>query len=113
MVSMGSVTAQRAQVSEVATALFGRTFTPEQVINETLDRSLEFTGTIPSTEALARAITKGIDLSHGVDELKTNSVAVWLENCVALDQNDGHLVRRKPQRISDAERRPPIHSRSN
>ena len=101
MVSMGSVTAQREQVSEVATALFGREFTPAQVINETLDRSLEFTGTIPSREALAREISLGIDLSKGVAELKTNSVAVWLENCVALDQNDGHLVRRKPQRISD------------
>jgi hypothetical protein len=33
--------------------------------------------------------------------LKTHPVAVWLENRVALEERDEHLVRRTPQCISD------------
>lgn len=38
-VSVGSLAEQRAEVAKVATTLFGKSFTPEQIVNESLDRS--------------------------------------------------------------------------
>ena len=48
MVSAGDSTTQRNQVAKVATTLFGRTFSPSQVINEKLTRSLSAKETIPT-----------------------------------------------------------------
>ncbi len=101
MISVGSMADQRRGVAEVATILFGKPFTPEQVINETLDRSLSFSGTLPSGSELAAAITKGINLNDDVTKLQIHPVAIWLENKVALETCDGQLVRGKPQRISE------------
>lgn len=50
MVSVGSLAEQRAEVAKVATKLFGKPFVPEQVINETLARSLDPKGLLPSSE---------------------------------------------------------------
>lgn len=101
MVSVGSVESQREQAARTATTLFGRKFTPEQVINETLDRSLEFRGEVPVGETLSRAIAAPINVEHGVEELRAHPAAIWLENRVAIAQSSGHLVRGKPKRVSD------------
>jgi ATP-dependent helicase YprA (DUF1998 family) len=101
MVSVGSLAAQREQVAQVATTLFGRPFTPAQVVHETLTRSLSFANIMPTGAELATAMQYGINPEDDVDTLKTHLVAVWLENRVALEERDGHLVRRTPQRISD------------
>ncbi len=99
MVSVGSPASQREQVAKVATTLFGKPFTPEQVINETLARSVSFSGRLPSGAELAAAIKAGINAEDDIERLKANPVAVWIENNVALDTHDGHLIRRTPQRI--------------
>ena len=101
MVSVGSISYQRERVAEVTTTLFGRHFTPEQVINEKLARSLSFSGQLPPGPELAATIRRGIDFEEEVGNLKINPVAVWVENRVALEERDGQLVRRKPQRTSD------------
>lgn len=100
MVSVGSLAEQRAEVAKVATKLFGKPFVPEQIINETLARSLDYTGFLPSSAALAQAIDAGIDQNADADILKFHPVAVWLENAVALEEREGRLVRGKPQRLS-------------
>jgi superfamily II DNA/RNA helicase len=101
MVSVGSLASQREQVARVATTIFGRTFAPEQIINETLARSLDQTGAGPSREVLAEAIRAGIDAAGAAEQLRVHPVAVWLENQVALEEREGQLVRRKPRRIGD------------
>ena len=101
MVSVGSLASQREQVAKVATTMFGRTFAPEQIINETLARSLEHAGAEPSRESLAKAILAGVDPAAEEAELKTHPVALWLENRIALDEREGQLVRRKPQRVGE------------
>lgn len=101
MVSVGSVASQREQVAGVATTLFGKRFAPEQVVNETLARSLTYSGTMPDSKELVSSIQAGINTDAEAEQLKSHPVAVWLENRVALEIRDGHLVRRKPQRISD------------
>ena len=92
MVSGGSLAEQKDEVAKVATKLFGKPFTSEQVINEKLARSLSFSGGLPSQEALVVAIQKGINPAEGVEQLKIHPVAIWLENRIALEERDGILV---------------------
>jgi superfamily II DNA/RNA helicase len=101
MISVGSVSSRRDQVAKVATTLFGRTFTPEQVVDETLARSLAFSGALPTGAELTIAIETGVKFEDDLDQLKIHPVAIWLENRVALEEYDGHLVRRKPQRVTE------------
>lgn len=101
MVSIGTAAEQRVTVAKVASRLFGKPFTPDQVVNETLARSLAYDGNVPTGRQLADAINQGIRLEDSVDVLKSHPVAVWLENRVALEESDGILIRGKPQRVSD------------
>jgi len=101
MVSGTSNAEQRSQVAEVATILFGRPFGPEQVISEQLTRSLAFSGVLPTQHELGAAIRAGVDTDAPVERLKVHPVAIWLENCVAIEERDGELVRRKPQRLGE------------
>lgn len=101
MVSAGTPAAKRAEVATVATKLFGKLFTSEQVVIETLDRSCSFNGTVPSGEELAKALEKGAPSDGDLQALKENPVAVWLENRIALDVQEGELVRGKPRRRSE------------
>jgi hypothetical protein len=101
MVSVGSLASQRDQVAQVATKVFGRPFRPDQVVNETLTRSLESSDALPTRSALAAAIGAGIDSQHDVAQLRVHPVAVWLESCVALEERENRLVRRRPLRIGE------------
>jgi len=76
MISVGTPSTQRAEVAKVATKLFGKPFTPEQVVNETLTRSFSFQGTIPTGEELSVAISAGVKVEDAIERLKTHPVAV-------------------------------------
>lgn len=97
MVSGGTVDSQKTEVAGVATKLFGRAFTRDQVIIETLTRSLNFDGTTVSKSALASAIQQPVQLDAPSDVLKNHPVAIWLENRIALEESTGMLLRRMPQ----------------
>jgi len=99
MVSVGSIASQRGQVAEVATKLFGRPFSRDQVVNETLTRSLEFGGSLPTRSELVSSIARGVDAAQGPEKLKTYPVAIWLENEIALELREGVFVRRTPKRF--------------
>lgn len=101
MVSVGSLAEQRSEVARVATKLFGKPFTSDQIINETLSRSLGAGGEIPEPLSLANAIDGGIDQKADIEKLKAHPVAVWLENRIALEDREGYLVRGKPLRLSE------------
>lgn len=101
MVSGGSLASQRAKVAEVATVLFGRPFHQDQIVTETLARSLSDSASVPGRSQLAAGIFTGASLENSTNKLKAHPVAVWLENCIALLELDGHLLRRKPQRMSE------------
>ena len=101
MVSVGSAAVQRSEVARVASTVFGRLFTPDQVVDETLAPSLDIAGTQPSRQELSAAIAAGIDADAGEAELRTHPVAVWLENRIALEERDGRLARRMPMRFND------------
>jgi superfamily II DNA/RNA helicase len=101
MVSVGSLASQREQVAKVATTVFGRQFRPDQIVNETLTRSLAFSGNLPTRQSLAQAITAGIDTNGNEAILRSHPVAIWLENRIAIEEREGQLVRRRPLRISE------------
>jgi superfamily II DNA/RNA helicase len=99
MVSVGSPTSQREEVAKVATTMFGRSFRPEQIVNETLTRSLRYSGDLPDRRALTQEIQAGIDTRGDEAKLQSHPVAVWLENRIAVEEREGQLVRRWPLRI--------------
>ena len=101
MVSVGSAESQRSEVARVASTVFGRSFEPDQIVNETLAPSLDDAGTQPSKQELHAAITAGIDADAGENELRKHPVAVWLENRIALEERDGRLARRMPMGFRD------------
>ena len=101
MISVGTPSSQREEVAKVATKVFGKPFTAEQVVNETLTRSFAFKGTIPVTAELRQAISAGVNIAEGIEQLRNHPVAIWLENKIALDVNDGVLVRGTPKRFAD------------
>ncbi len=96
MVSVGSLASQREQVAQVASTMFGRPFTGDQVITETLARSLAYPAALPSRSDLAEAISAGIDTSAEEEQLRSHPVAVWIENRIALEEREGQLVRGIP-----------------
>ena len=97
----GNLVDQRAEVAGVASKLFGRTFSPEQVVNEKLTRSLSSDGSIPPKNKLADAIADGINQDDGMETLKAHPIAIWLENKIALNVREGILVRGKPKKLSE------------
>ncbi|MFZ4802339.1 MAG: hypothetical protein ACOYLR_10280 [Chlorobium sp.] len=99
MLALLSIKKQR--LLNVATKLFGCTFTSEQVINEKLARSLSPNGTIPAKHFLAAAIESGIHQEGDIEALKKNPIAVWLENKIALEEQGDDLVRGKPKRLRE------------
>ena len=101
MISVGSRDSQKEEVASVASKIFGRSFRPSQIVDETLTRSLTDTGKQPSKKELHAAITSGIDTKDGESELIKHPVTVWLENRIALEEREGQLVRRKPMGFSD------------
>ena len=100
MVSVGSPESQREEVARVASKVFGRSFTPDQIVDETLAPSLAASGTLPSKQELHTAIGVGINSEASESELRNHPVAVWLEKRIALEERDGRLVRRMPMGFS-------------
>ena len=61
MVSVGSAESQRSDVARVASTVFGRPFESNQIVDETLARSLDVADTQPSRRELSEAIAAQID----------------------------------------------------
>jgi hypothetical protein len=101
MVSVGTLAAQREVVADVASQMFGKRFETVQIINERLRRSLESPGEGPNKQTLSDAIEFGIDVTAAETALRSNPIAIWLENEIALEQKEGHPVRRKPLKVGE------------
>ena len=101
MVSAGSRELRKSEVARVASTIFGRPFKPNQIVDETLARSLDEVGMLPSKEELNAAITSGIDPDASETKLRNHPVAIWLENRIALEECEGRLTRRMPMGLKD------------
>lgn len=96
----GTLAVQRDQVAQVATALFGRPITREQIVNEKLERQLSRSGTVVDRNALADAVREGT-VSISEEDLPANPIAIWLESAIGLEEKEGELVRGQPRAIPD------------
>lgn len=100
MASGSDLQEQKVQIADVASMLFGRKFLIDQVVSESLARSLADGPGIPSSDVLQAAIAKGIQPVEGLDELRANPLGQWLENRIALRKVGEDLLRGKPLPLS-------------
>jgi superfamily II DNA/RNA helicase len=100
MVSGGSLASQKKEVAKVASKMFGRYFSQEQIVNETLTLSLSDTIS-PDGITLSQAIAEEVDPQAEEALLRSHPVANWLEKEIALEIKEGVLVRRKPLPIDE------------
>jgi superfamily II DNA/RNA helicase len=97
----GSVKDQKAEVAGVASTIFGKPFTADQIVQETLTRSFSSGGGIPGKDLLSSALASQVDREADVTTLRSHPTAVWLENKIALRESDGELVRNIPRTFSE------------
>ena len=101
MSSAGTFEDQRRAVAGVATKIFSEDFGTDQIIGETLTRSLLAASPGSGKGALAEAINSATDIGRDLAALHEHSVALWLENEVALGEDgDGRLRRGTPLALS-------------
>lgn len=87
---------RRQTVAEVASKLFGVPVKSENVIDETLERSIQRPE--PTISELRSSIQSGfpIEPEQTLDRFKQHPLASWVETNFGLKEEDGHLVRRTP-----------------
>ena len=87
---------QRKKVAEVASCIFGSTYTKEQVIDETL--SVDLLGEEPSERDLRNAVKEGIPPELDLDKLKHYPTAIWMERNISLkwDREEKKYFRESP-----------------
>jgi len=101
MISGGSIADQKSKVAEVASTLFGIQFGTEQIVNESLSRSLSEMERIPNKTDLINSFNKAINTQAPENELLKHPLAIWLENSIALTEKEGILVRNIPLNFSE------------
>ncbi|NBO30979.1 MAG: DEAD/DEAH box helicase [Cyanobacteria bacterium WB6_1B_304] len=90
-----------ATVADVASKLFGTEIKPEQVIDETLVRSIDRPD--PSPQELAEALDQDLppESEQNLEGFRNHPLAAWIEMNLGLQDEDGHLVRRVPISLKD------------
>lgn len=83
----------KKKVAEIASCIFGSSFTPEQVIDETLTVGL-LDRPIGRTELLQNI--NGRIVLKDKDTFKNYATAIWIEQNIAMKKVDGRFVRGKP-----------------
>jgi len=87
---------QRRTVARVAETIFGVPVSPENVIDEALERSTADLGPLPA-QTLREAVLAGLPDSLAYAEFIRHPLAVWLEETFGVQPDaTGHLRRRKP-----------------
>ena len=70
MVSGGNISERKEQVARVATQIFGVEFTKDQIINESLARCFEYSGTLPKSDELRTTIAATINPEDDYENLE-------------------------------------------
>jgi hypothetical protein len=101
MSTEGSRDNRRQTVARVASKLFGVEVKANNVIDETLERSIP--GPIPTTEELRNALLGSMpdEDSQTLETFRAHPLAAWMEMAFGLEDEDGHLVRRTPISLSE------------
>jgi ATP-dependent helicase YprA (DUF1998 family) len=94
MSSEGSRAERRAVVAGVASKLFGVAIKPDNVIDETLERSIQRSE--PTVSELHDSILAGLPAEQTLTAFKQHPLSAWIEMNFGLAEQEGHLVRRTP-----------------
>jgi len=87
---------QRCTVAGVAETLFGVPVSPDNVIDETLERATKPEGE-RSVSALRQAVLDGIPPDISYSAFAKHPLAIWVEETFGVEADDtGHLRRHKP-----------------
>ena len=106
MVSDGTLADQKKVIAGVGELIFGSTFQSEQIIGESLCRSIATNPKLPQNNELTMELSAPFPTPFTKAWVKQSALGVWLENQVALeDTDDGeggtYLKRGKPQSIPE------------
>ncbi len=97
MASQGTPDEKRQSVAKVATKIFGKIYSVEQIIDEKLRTCT--TGSRPNAIELHKAVMDGIDRNADEDVFIQHPLSNWLELTIALSDNSGKLERGTPMSI--------------
>lgn len=97
----GSWEAQRTEVAEVASRIFGVPVGSEQVIGETLRRVTPPIEHEPGFEERLRAAIEAGDTPPATSavDFASHPLSIWIETSLGLEERDGRVVRRTPRPI--------------
>jgi superfamily II DNA/RNA helicase len=96
MVSGGTLQEQREVIAGVATTFFGSTFLENQIVTETIIRSLS-TKVISKQELQQSLKLKPTTVTE--DFIRGNALIQWIEQKIAITENERILVRNKPKTL--------------
>jgi len=96
MATEGDRHQRKATVAGVASKLFGTEIKPDQVIDETLVKSIDRPEPSPAelTAALDQALPP--EAQQTLDRFQAHPLAAWIEMNLGLQDENGHLIRRTP-----------------
>ena len=94
MISGESFKEQKNKVAEVATRIFGKVFSSDQIISEKLVNSLGYSK--ENFSQLQSSLKNEIITSARYEDIIKHPLAMWIESNIALTFDDGNLIRRKP-----------------
>ncbi|GAB4297149.1 MAG: DEAD/DEAH box helicase [Oscillatoriaceae cyanobacterium] len=92
----GSCQNRREVVAEVASKLFGVEIIAQNVIDETLERSIKTVAATPAQ--LCQSILAGLprESDQTLTAFQAHPLSNWIEMNFGLEEQEGHLVRRTP-----------------
>jgi len=97
MVAGGSLGEERKAVAEVATKIFGVQVPENNVIDERLKTSIQYSEEI-TADTLREAFVK--DIPQTYDDFVRNPIAAWIERTFGIESREGALRRKNPITLS-------------
>ncbi len=98
MISGESFKEQKSKVAEVATRIFGKVFSSDQIISEKLVNSLGYSK--ENFSQLQSSLKNEIFTSARYEDIIKHPLAMWIESNIALTVDNGNFIRRKPLNLN-------------
>jgi superfamily II DNA/RNA helicase len=98
MSSDGTPLEKKLKIAEVATTIFGSSFSQNEIVSEYLETCTH--GIKHTSFELRKAIDQGIDTKGDEQMFMNHPLTNWLEINIALKDNNGTLERGKPKTLS-------------
>lgn len=97
--SSGSISQQKKDVAHLGKQLFDEDFGPDQIIMESLQARI--TRPLPSASELKDSLNQRLPIEEPLVALEAHPLTCWMEQEVALSNNEGTLVRGTPQTVQE------------